>query len=126
MEILTILNRWWDTGKVSEDKAKKYKRKVFKSIEETFFKYRQLLILNGLRRVGKSTIIYQLVEKLLKKKVNPKNILYFSFDEVVEDPVKVLEMYSKITKIDWKKEKVFVFFDEIQKLENWKKRKKNL
>ncbi len=38
---------------------------------------------------------------------------------MVEDPIKILEEYSKITKVEWRKEKIFVFFDEIQKLENW-------
>lgn len=118
MEILTLLNEWWVSGSISKEKAKEYKRKVFKNIKETFFNYKQIFILNGLRRVGKTTIIYQLIEELLKK-TNPKNIVYFSFDEMIDDPIKILEEYSKITKLDWRKENIFVFFDEIQKLKNW-------
>jgi predicted AAA+ superfamily ATPase len=119
MEILLILNEWWESQSIASSKAKEYKRKIFRDIKETFFNYKQILILNGLRRVGKSTIIYQLIEELLKRKINSKNILYFSFDETVGDPIKILDEYSKITKLDWKKEKIFVFFDEIQKLKNW-------
>jgi len=126
MEILTILNEWWDNSKISKDKAKDYKRKIFDEVKKTFFNYRQILILNGLRRVGKSTIIYQLIDELLNNKVNSKNIVYFSFDEVIEDPIKILEEYSKITKIEWRKEKIFVFFDEIQKLKNWTSKTKIL
>ncbi len=118
-EILIIFNEWWETNKISKEKAKKYKRKIFKTIKETFFNYNQVLILTGLRRVGKTTIIYQLIEELLKRGINPKNILYFSFDERIEDLVKILEEYSKITKVEWKEKKIFVFFDEIQKLKNW-------
>lgn len=118
-EVLIILNEWWETNEISKEKAKKYKRKVFEEIKKTSFKYKQILVLTGLRRVGKTTIIYQLIDELLKRNVNPKNILYFSFDELVEDPIKVLEAYSNVMKVDWKKEKVFVFFDEIQKLPNW-------
>jgi len=120
MELLPILNEWWETGTISKEKAKEYKRKAFENIKTTFFKYKQILILNGLRRVGKTTIIYQLIEELLKnKRIDPKNILYFSFDEMVEDPIKILDAYSKVTKVDWKKEECFIFFDEIQKLNNW-------
>lgn len=126
MEILPILNEWWESGKISKDKARKYKRKIFKPIKETFFKYRQILILNGLRRVGKTTIIYQLIEELLKRRTNPKSIVYFSFDEMAEDPVKILEEYSKITRVEWRKEKIFVFFDEIQKMKDWTSRVKIL
>lgn len=119
MEILTILNEWWDNKTISKEKARPYKRKVFERIKETFFKYKQILILNGLRRVGKSTLMYQLIEELIKRNVDPKKILYFSFDEMIDDPIKILEAYSKIIKIDWRKEDIFVFFDEIQKLKNW-------
>ncbi|MGC8811977.1 MAG: ATP-binding protein [Candidatus Aenigmatarchaeota archaeon] len=115
---LIFLNEWWESSGISKEKALPYKRKIFESVKKTFFNYRQILLLNGLRRTGKTTIIYQLIEELLKK-VNPKNILYFSFDEAIEEPTKILEEYSKITKVDWRKEKCFVFFDEIQKLKNW-------
>lgn len=118
-EILVLLNEWWESKAISSEKAKGYRRKVFASVKETFFNYRQILILNGLRRVGKSTVIYQLIEELLKEGISPGNIMYFSFDEAVEDPLKILEEYSKITKTDWRKAKCFIFFDEIQKLRNW-------
>ncbi|MGB9677936.1 MAG: ATP-binding protein [Candidatus Ratteibacteria bacterium] len=118
-EILLLLNEWWESGSIAKDKAKEYRRKIFEEIKETYFNYRLILILTGLRRVGKSTILFQLIEELLKKGVNPKNILYFSFDEVVEEPTKILNEYSKITKVDWRKEKVFLFFDEIHKLKDW-------
>ncbi|MDI6826254.1 MAG: ATP-binding protein [Candidatus Aenigmarchaeota archaeon] len=118
-EILTISNEWWETDTISKEKAKDYKRKIFTKIKETFLNYRQILVLTGLRRVGKTTVIYQLIEELLNRGIDPKNILYFSFDELVEDPLKILEEYSKITKVDWRKEKVFAFFDEIHKLKDW-------
>ncbi len=40
----------------------------------------QMLVIYGLRRTGKTTIMYQIIDYLLKKKVNRNNILYFSFD----------------------------------------------
>jgi len=124
--LLLILNEWWESGAISGEKAKEYRRKVFYEIIKTYLQYRQILVLTGLRRVGKSTIFYQLIEELLKSGVNPKNILYFSFDEAVEDPIKVLEEYGRITKIDWKKEKVFLFLDEVHKLKNWSSKVKLL
>jgi len=118
-DVLMLLNEWWKTGSISKEKAREYRRKVFPEAKETFLKYRQILVLNGLRRVGKSTIIYQLIEELLKSGADPKRIVYFTFDEAVDDPIRIIEEYSKITKVDWRKGKTFVFFDEIQKLKNW-------
>jgi len=118
-ELLITLNEWWETGTISKEKAKEYKRKIFNEIKETFFNYKQILVLVGLRRVGKTTIIYQLIEEILKKRIDPKKILYFTFDEMIKEPMEIFEEYSKITKVDWRKEKIFVFFDEIHKLKNW-------
>ncbi|MEA4890165.1 MAG: AAA family ATPase [Clostridiaceae bacterium] len=41
---------------------------------------RRSIILTGARRVGKTTIQYQMIEKLLDKKINPKKIVYISMD----------------------------------------------
>lgn len=117
--LLRLMNEWWETGSISSEKARKYRRKVFSEVGKTYFQYNQIIILTGLRRVGKTTIIHQLIEGLLKKGHDPKSILYFSFDEMVEDPVKVLEEYARITKVDWRSKKVFLFLDEVHKLRNW-------
>ena len=81
--------------------------------------YRQILILSGLRRVGKSTLIFQYIDFLLKKRENPLNVLYFSFDISVDELTDILRVYESATGINWRKERVFVFLDEIQKLEDW-------
>ena len=125
-ELLLLSNEWWREGSISKDKAKQYKRKIFSTLKDTFFKYRQVIVLTGLRRVGKTTLMYQLIEELLKKGINPKHILYFSFDEKIGDPIKILKQYEKITKVDWRKEKIYVFFDEIHKLKDWSSRIKIL
>ena len=116
-EILELLNPWWKTSNVSFELAKPYKRKLFEKITE-LKKYKQIIILSGLRRVGKSTLLYQTIENLLKNN-DSKNILYFSFDKKVENITAILNSYQELTLTDWKNEKVFVFFDEITKLENW-------
>ncbi len=119
MEELLIQNEWWETGKISKGKALPYRRKVFKEIKKTFLSYRQIFILTGLRRVGKTTMVYQIIDELLKKNIDPRRIVYFSFDKKVEDITEILKAYQKITKINWKKEKIYLFLDEVQKLENW-------
>jgi len=118
IEELKSINPWWKGEKISEDLAKPYQRKAFKEILE-LAKYRQILILSGLRRVGKSTLIFQYIEFLISRKASPLNILYFSFDISINELTEILKVYESITGIDWKNEKVFVFLDEIQKLKDW-------
>ncbi|MEM5813334.1 MAG: AAA family ATPase [Candidatus Aenigmatarchaeota archaeon] len=69
---------------------------------------RQICILTGLRRVGKTTLFYQLIQEILKK-VKPNHILYFSFDEKIEDLKKILDEYQRITGVEWKREKNLCF-----------------
>lgn len=77
---------------------------------------RQILELIGLRRTGKTTIFFQLINHLLKNQTDPFSIWYFTFDEEKPKLTDLLEDFSKQTQVDFKKEKVYIFLDEIQKL----------
>ncbi len=122
-----LINSWWREGNISEEKALPYKRKIFEAVLKTFNEYRQILILSGLRRVGKSTIMFQLIDHLLRKGENPNKILYFSFDRrKEEDLIKILDAFRSVTSVNWEREKIFVFLDEIQKLKSWSLQLKQL
>jgi hypothetical protein len=116
-EQLTLQNEWWFTEKVKEELAPKFKREIFQELK-SMVDVRQVTILTGLRRVGKTTLFYQLIQELLNR-IKPKNILYFSFDEKQEELKKVLDEYQKITDVRWKKDKIYVFFDELHKVKGW-------
>ncbi len=118
MELLTILNSWWKDKSVGPTLALPYKRQIFPELKKLQSR-KQITVISGLRRVGKSTLIYQLINELLSSKIKPENILYFSFDERAEDLLGILKSYSELTGVDWQKEKCFIFFDEIQKLSDW-------
>src|SRR3989344_190890 len=116
-DILRILNGWWKDHSVSDSLVREHKRHDFDRIVQ-MINYRPTIILSGLRRVGKTTILYQIIAMLLKN-VNPKNIVFFSFDKKASEITEILESYQEITNIEWKKEKIYVFLDELTKLEDW-------
>ena len=116
-EILKLLNPWWKENLISQELARPYKREIFPKISG-LINYRQIVILSGLRRVGKTTLLYQIIELLIKK-INSKKILYFNFDKKVEEIIEILESYQKLVNINWKNEKIFVFLDEITRLNEW-------
>ncbi len=118
MKVIELLNPWWTEKKVKNTLAKPYKRKAFFELEK-IGKKRQISVLVGLRRVGKTVLLFQYIQKLLEKGVEPRHIIYFSFDQKVEDLKDVLKEYRDITNINWEKEHIYVFLDEIQKLDNW-------
>ncbi len=125
---LEIKNPWWKKSDYKSIEFDYPKRdlyyKILKNLEHT-------LILNivGLRRVGKSTILKQIVSKLLNDKVEADNIFYYLFDyssqiqnsQFLEE---VLHFYFKeiINRpiLDFtENEKVYILLDEIQYIDNW-------
>ncbi|HSH19027.1 MAG TPA: ATP-binding protein [Draconibacterium sp.] len=71
----------------------------------------------GSRQVGKSSILYLLIERLLKGKVNPLNIFYFNLDDL-----KLHELFTTVPDflqfLGDDKEQKYVFIDEIQRLDS--------
>lgn len=116
-EKLMEFNEWWLTNKVPEELLEEYKRDLFRKIIEILNK-RQIIAILGLRRTGKTTLMYQVIDYLLKK-VKKENVLYFSFDETIRGLDDMINTYREITNVDFRKEIVFIFLDEIQKLNNW-------
>jgi hypothetical protein len=115
---LQNFNPWWKTGKVSRDLIGR-KRKIFDEIVRYIDK-RQIVLFTGLRRVGKTTLMYQIIETLIEKNTNPYNILYFSFDEIRYDLEDIIKQYAAdVLQDDISKKKVYIFLDEIQKLNGW-------
>jgi predicted AAA+ superfamily ATPase len=115
---LEEFNHWWIKGNVDPELALPFKRDNYSVIEE-HLKKRFIIALVGLRRVGKSTTIYQLIQKLIDIKVNTANILFFSFDETSARLSDIIETYKEIQNKDFREEKVYIFLDEIQKCTNW-------
>ena len=86
-----------------------------------------VVAISGLRRVGKTTIMLKVVEEYLKKKFDPKSIIYFSFDEFKEVEIRnVLKAYEEIMEKNIKKESYLLLLDEIQKLNDWENQIKTI
>jgi len=113
-------NEWWKTGEVRREFKREKHRALFQEVSK-YIEDRQVVAVVGLRRTGKTTLMYQLIDHLLGSGVNPKNILYFSFDEVIstepEVLEKVVESYRKM--ILKSEEKTYIFLDEVQYVEKW-------
>ncbi|MFH0713213.1 MAG: ATP-binding protein [Candidatus Micrarchaeota archaeon] len=93
-----------------------YRERTIYSTLAPFIKEKQIVSLCGLRRVGKTTILKKIISNLIKDNVNPTDILYFSFDDFPSsEPREVIDVFREIHG----KEPKFVFFDEVQKVNNW-------
>ncbi len=112
-------NTWWETGSVND--IPDYKRPLLHELIK-YLDDRQILVIYGLRRTGKTTIMYQIIDYLLKNNINRNNILYFSFDYTNIELKDIMEDYEKyILKkpIKMENNKIYIFLDEVQKLNDW-------
>lgn len=79
----------------------------------------------GVRRSGKSTMLYQIIRRLQQNGVPKENILYLNFfDERLHRLREVglnviLEAYFSLYPQKKNTEKIYCFFDEIQMIEGW-------
>ena len=127
-ESLIISNYWWKNSDISPKFLYKRNREEFYNIIEKLDNKRILSII-GPRRVGKSTLLYQTINYLIKeKKVDRKRILFFSGDDPSlffneNDKLSdVLEIYFNnilYESASSLKEKVYIFIDEIHFIKNW-------
>lgn len=84
---------------------------------------REIVVLMGIRRSGKSTLLYQMIEHLLKT-CSTHNICYINFDDnalipFAKDPDFLQTVYETYLEEHAPVERVFLFFDEIQNIQNW-------
>lgn len=123
---LEAKNDWWVNDKYKIIEAELPKRELYDEIVSNLA-HSLMLNIVGLRRVGKSTILKQIVGKLLNDGVNKKNIFYYNFDygaqlqkeEFLDEVLTTyLEGILKSAKY-YPAEKVYIFLDEIQYIDNW-------
>jgi len=81
----------------------------------------EIVFIKGARQVGKTTLVQQIIYDLIHKaKVHPEDIFYFSFDDrdlrnlVLGDPKSVFNFIRQQSR-GAEKDRLFIFFDEIQK-----------
>lgn len=124
-ELLTALNPWWIGQEFETGKPRlSYFSKIQRYLETG-----EIMVLNGVRRSGKTTLLFQSINYLIERKhVPPRNILFVNCDEPeissLENPLsKVVETYRKEIPA---KGTIYLVFDEIQSIPGWERVIKSL
>lgn len=121
LRILNLLNPWWFGNGMGEDPPQ-FRRQAWNEVREWITEPPQKMAVHilGPRRVGKSVLVLQQIQQLLKDGVNPKKILYVSFDK----PVLRLAGFDKVIRA-WEESfsttegTEYLFLDEMQRVDNW-------
>ncbi|MFC1484888.1 ATP-binding protein [bacterium] len=95
------------------------KKRSFFDLVTASFQKRQIFEIIGLRRTGKTTLLFQGINQLLDEVVPSESIWYFTFDEEKLPLTDLFQLFSQQTGVNLKKDRVYIFLDEIQKLKDF-------
>ncbi len=111
-DLLYQYNPWWE-NKIFEEGIKPRER--YLSELRKYLERKQIIILTGLRRVGKTTLMKLLIKELIDNNVDANRLLYVSLDDYLLHKNSVFEIINEFRKIHKLKieEKIFLFLDEV-------------
>lgn len=123
LKLLYSYNPWWRDGTFPKDLRKPVKRVAYYEAMKLFTHpdLRRYVILSGARRVGKTTIVYQMIEALLREGVEPKKIIYISFDHPLLKFCTLDEIMDIYEKYISPSDEAYLFLDEIQYADDWQR-----
>lgn len=123
--VLREINDWWVTGKVRYSFLEPVLRKIMPEIQQAMDE-RQVILLEGPRRVGKTSIMFHLIQYLLHEGIAPKRIFYVSLDDPLiekerffEKLVDMIETHIVGRRLDTTQKKIYLFLDEVTHLPGW-------
>lgn len=127
-EILRPYNPWWQDITTAFAQLPAFRRDVFDELYADVRNLPQMVSVTGPRRVGKSTLLLQCIQQLIKDARNPKvqaaRIAYFS----MQDPALELPGFNQdkffnelvaTARSLAKDGPVYLFLDEIQRFPRW-------
>ncbi len=119
MEIkkLTEWNPWWENKESIKELRGKVRPKYSYLVNS--IKIREITIITGVRRSGKSTLMYQMINNLLENGVDPKQILFVNLEDkkLIKDSLEDIYLsYKESMNLD---KKAYIFLDEIHRKEGW-------
>ncbi len=117
IEALSEWNPWWSTGRIDEELLGK-KRDLTRKAEE-LFSYREIKTLVGMRRSGKSTLLYQFINHLLNEDIDPKRILFINFEDPTLSKSTFEEIFNSYQEYINSDKKPYIFLDEAHRCEEW-------
>lgn len=117
-EIISSYNRYWSTGNIDAGIPRDLLPACLGQLDS-----REVIVLKGVRRCGKSTLMAQVIRELLGRKLQPTSILRVNLEEPLfssEYSVDLLEQIYRTYRERVQPEgKCWLFMDEVQNIPGW-------
>ena len=110
-------NPWWaESGSIN--KLSGVQRDITSDIQKTL-EIKHIKDIIGVRRSGKTTTLYQIINILQNKEIDPKNIVFLNFDDIEVNAASFDEIMKAVEKIN--PDVSYLFLDEIQQKTGWER-----
>jgi len=123
-EIYYALNPWWE----GKDFKIGILRELYTHNFQKILKRKQIEVIIGSRRVGKTTILKQMIKKALDYGYPAKQIFYLALDhpQISKEPISWhLRNFRKLFMYE-RKRKLLLFLDEVQASPDWEQELKSI
>ena len=123
-ELLLPYNPWWENPDKAFERLPIFQRPIFEEIFRGLKEVPQIISITGPRRVGKSTLIRQIVRRLISEGTKPESIVYYSMDDpaLLRSEINHDRFFDSLMDTARKKgghDLLYVFLDEVQRFERW-------
>ncbi|MBI4217894.1 MAG: ATP-binding protein [Elusimicrobia bacterium] len=135
LEILYSWNPWWKLGKNRDQEwsVPGFQRDLFHTLVP-HTKDRKIEIIIGPRQTGKSTLLKQIISKLIEKGTPPSSLFYLQLDELSDSLEQgditlreIIELFSEqVARVPLNEKQKIVFLDEVHLFDGWAKALKTL
>lgn len=120
---MRLENPWWETNSIPAD-FQNFKPRLYFDLfyrQATQTEVKRAMVLMGPRRVGKTVMLFQLIQRLIHESVSPRKICFLSIDAPIYNNIGLEHLFSLCQKAlnDKTNKDFYIIFDEIQYLKNW-------
>lgn len=102
-----------------KQEAQLYQRRVYLNKLIAFQDTEPVKIITGIRRCGKSSLLKLMIKHLLEQGKTHEQIIFMNFESMQFSNMSVRELYEYVKARLPQDQKAYLFFDEIQRIEQW-------
>lgn len=123
-------NPWWVDGKIEDHYQQMPRRLYFELFKPLVYErdIRRAVVLMGPRRVGKSVMLYHMVQDMIENGADPMKIIFITIENPIYNNIGLEQLFSFAKEATGLKDKSdwHIIFDEIQYCKDWEVHLKSL
>jgi hypothetical protein len=115
-------NPWWQSGEIPSTLALPFRRPLLMQRLMKYLTVDRIVVLKGVRRAGKSTLMFQMAQQLLADGVAPRQIIFVDFEDfrLRHDIHQIIDTLDELYDGKFHEPPVkYLFLDEVHHIEHW-------